>query len=225
MSQVLPPSVRTYKPRKGRVTHRQRRGLERGAQFLLDPEQTLDEQWRPQQPIVLELGFGTGEATAAMATADPDTAILAIDVHTPGVGDLLSLILEHDLTNVRVIEGDALAVLETAIADESLAGIRSYFPDPWPKARHHKRRLVQPAVVELVATKVRPGGTWELATDWTEYADVMLDVFAKSPSWEGGVIPKPPHRPMTRYERRGIAAGRTIVDLRMMKVTPPAQRR
>lgn len=155
-----------------------------------------------------------------MAVDDPDTAILAVDVHTPGVGDLLALLVDSDVTNVRVIEGDALDVLETAIRDGELTGVRSYFADPWPKARHHKRRLVQPAIVELVSARVRVGGTWDLATDWIEYAEVMLDVFADSPFWTGGVIERPNQRPTTRYERRGIAAGRTITDLRFERVEP-----
>lgn len=212
MPQVLPPSVRTYKPRRGRVTPRQQQGLAEGAAFLLNADAPIRVQWPSTLPLVLEIGFGTGEVTATMAAADPHTDILAIDVHTPGVGDLLGRIVRHDLANVRVIEGDALDVLEKCVAAGSLAGVRSYFPDPWQKARHAKRRLVQPAIVELIATKLQPGGTWWIATDWAEYADVITEVFEAATGWSGGVIPRPDDRPLTRYERRGISAGRSITD-------------
>lgn len=221
MPQVLPPSVRTYKPRRGRVTPRQQRGLDEGRDFLLDATRPIAQQWHTESPIVLEIGFGTGEATAAMAASDPGTPILAIDVHTPGIGDLLGIVVERGLGNVRVIEGDALDVLEACIDDAELGGVRSYFPDPWPKARHAKRRLVQASIVDLVARKSRIGGQWRIATDWDEYADVITEVFTASPHWSGGVIERPRDRPLTRYERRGLDAGRRVTDFAWLREPTP----
>ena len=169
-------------------------------------------------PVILEIGFGTGEATADMATREPLTGILAIDIHTPGVGNLLDLLDRAELTNVRVMEADGLLVLKRMIPSGALTGVRSFFPDPWPKARHHKRRLVQPRVLDLVADRLRSGGYWHLATDWTEYADAILACFADDPRWTGGVIDRPDWRPETRYERRALREGREVVDLRFRTV-------
>ena len=145
-----------------------------------------------------------------LARAD---GVLAIDVHTPGIGELIARLQESETTNVRIIEGDALAVLSSRIEPESLAGVRTWFPDPWPKARHHKRRIVQPAVVDLVHSRLAAGGWWHLATDWAEYAEYIEAVFAADPRWTGGVVPRPDWRPVTRYERRAIRDGRSSVDL------------
>ena len=134
-------------------------------------------------------------------------------MHTPGVGELLFRAGSAGLANIRVMEADALGVLSRSISPGTLHAVRSYFPDPWPKARHHKRRLVQREVLDLVRSRLEPGGTWHLATDWDEYATSMRDCFGADPGWEGGDIPSPPWRPETRYERRARAAGRTITDL------------
>lgn len=184
----------------------------------------LQAIWGRDMPVVVDLGFGNGAATAAMAAADPGTGILAIDVHTPGVARLLRAVDENRLTNVRVIEGDALTVLERVIVPGSLAGVRSYFPDPWPKARHHKRRLVQAEVLALVGSRLVEGGRWELATDWAEYAERMQEQFATDPRWRGGVIDRPNRRPVTHFERRAIREGRPIIDLNycwMSAFAPP----
>jgi tRNA (guanine-N7-)-methyltransferase len=213
---VLRPGVRTYKPRRGRITARQRTALHEQASWLLtesDSPLVPSATWGPGTPVVLEIGFGTGEATAQMASADPDTGILAIDVHTPGVGNLLDLITRRELGNVRVMETDAVRVLRTLIEPESLAGVRSYFPDPWMKARHHKRRLVQPAIVDLVHSRLAPGGYWHLATDWAEYAERIQHLFGADGGWSGGLIERPAWRPETLYERRALRDGRHIVDL------------
>lgn len=213
---VLRPGVRTYKPRRSRITARAQRALTEQQRFVLLPDAHLDREsiWGAGTPLVMEIGFGDGVATAGMAAADPDTGILAVDVHTPGVGDLLARIDGLGLTNVRVIEGDAIAVLADAVPPSSLAGVRSYFPDPWPKARHHKRRLVQPAVLDLIRSRLVPGGWWHLATDWPEYAVAMDETFAADPHWSGGVIDRPDARPVTRFERRALRDGRPITDLR-----------
>ncbi len=221
---MLRPGLRTYKPRRSRISGREARALAEQEAFLLSwdgPPLDLDSVFGPGTPVVVEIGFGDGLATAQMAAADPATGILAIDVHTPGVGDLLDRIGAGALSNVRVIEGDALGVLSSRIPPGSLAGVRSYFPDPWPKARHHKRRLVQPAVLDLVAGRLRPEGTWRLATDWDAYARAMLDCFAGDPRWVGGVIPRPADRPVTRYERRARRDARAITDLEF-RLTPSA---
>lgn len=215
-STVLRPGIRTYKPRRSRMTAREATALVEQAGYLVPVADTpvdLDLLWGSTTPTVLEIGFGTGTTTAAMAAASPDLGILAVDVHTPGIGDLLDIVGARGLTNVRVIEGDALAVLEFMIAPQSLAGVRSYFPDPWPKSRHHKRRLVQADVLSLVASRLEPGGWWHLATDWHPYADSMQESFAADPRWQGGVIDRPIDRPVTHYEKRAIREGRTVTDL------------
>ncbi len=205
------------------MTDRQAAALVENVDLILpvsaDPLEP-DDIWGVGVPVVLEIGFGDGAATAAMAAADPGTGVLAIDVHTPGVGELLARVGEAGLSNVRVMEADALGVLSRSIRPTSLHGVRSYFPDPWPKARHHKRRLVQPEVLDLVRTRLAPGGTWHLATDWDEYAEWMQARFDADPFWSGGPIPTPPWRPQTRYERRALRDGRTITDLVFQ--TPPA---
>jgi len=169
--------------------------------------------WPGIDDVVIEIGFGTGTATVLMAMAQRDTGLLAIDVHTPGVGELLHRIDEEQLTQVRVIEGDAIVVLKQMIPAGALAGVRTYFPDPWPKARHHKRRIVQPEYAALLATLVRPGGFWHLATDIVDYAEQMLEVLDASPEWTGGVIERPEWRPVTKYESIALEAGRPITDL------------
>ena len=216
MTGVLRPGVRTYKPRRSRITDRAARALAEQRDHLIDPTgERLDlaAVFGPGVPVVVEVGFGDGRATAQMAAADPGTGILAIDVHTPGVGELLARIDEGGLRNVAVIEGDALAALAERVSPGSLAGLRSFFPDPWPKVRHHKRRLVQPAVLDLVRSRLVPGGTWWLATDWAEYAESMRACFGADPHWSGGPIARPADRPETRYERRALRDGRHITDL------------
>ncbi len=215
-SSVLPRGVRTYKPRRSRPTVRASRALARGSAFLLssgDVPLDLDAVFGAGVPVVVELGFGDGAATAALAASEPAVGVLAVDVHTPGVGELLARIDEAGLVNVRVVEGDGLAVLDRMVPPASLTGLRTFFPDPWPKARHHKRRLVQPAVAALVRDRLVPGGWWHLATDWPEYAEAMVACLDTSDGWTGGVVARPPERPVTRFERRALAAGRPVTDL------------
>jgi tRNA (guanine-N7-)-methyltransferase len=170
------------------------------------------------RPVVLEIGFGMGEATAQMAAADPDTALLAVDVHTPGQGNLLRLADERGLSNIRVGNGDAIILLREMLAPDSLSGLRIYFPDPWPKKRHHKRRLIQPEFLDLVAGPLRSGALVHCATDWEPYAEQMLDVLSGHPAFEntqsdGGFAPRPAIRPRTRFEGQGIEKGHKVRDL------------
>lgn len=170
----------------------------------------------PGMPVVLEVGSGMGETTAEMAAADPGTAILAVEVHTAGVAALLRRVAEQDLSNVRVIHGDAVAVLERMIPADSLTGIRLFFPDPWPKARHHKRRFVRPDLVHRAAQRLTVGGLFHTATDWADYAGQMLEVLTAEPLLSNefpDYAPRPEWRPQTRFERKGLRRGHIVRDL------------
>lgn len=212
------PPIRTFKPRRGRITARQSLALEISSPFLVAADQLLDlGTLFGGKRVIVEIGFGTGITTAAMALAEPDIGLLAIDVHTPGVGDLVARIHEEKIANLLVIEGDAIAVLTNGIAPNSLMGIRSFFPDPWPKARHHKRRLVQAERAQLMASRVEAGGTWDLATDWLPYAEHIAEFMATQPQWIGGPIERPTWRPVTHYESIGLSHGRVITDFRYVR--------
>ena len=161
-------------------------------------------------PLILEIGSGMGESTAALAAAEPDVDHLAVEVFEPGIAALLMRATE--LTNLVVLRGDAVALLSEKVPEASLAGIRIFFPDPWPKRRHHKRRLVQPAFVALAATRLQPGGTLHMATDWADYAEQMRAVADAEPRLVGGEVPRPPWRPVTKFEARARAEGRDVRD-------------
>jgi tRNA (guanine-N7-)-methyltransferase len=161
-------------------------------------------------PLILEIGSGMGESTAALAAAEPDVDHLAVEVFEPGIAALLMRATE--LTNLVVLRGDAVALLSEKVPEASLAGIRIFFPDPWPKRRHHKRRLVQPAFAALAATRLRPGGTLHMATDWADYAEQMRAVADAEPRLVGGEVPRPPWRPVTKFEARARAEGRDVHD-------------
>jgi len=167
-------------------------------------------------PKVLEIGFGMGETTAAIAAAHPDTDYLALEVHTPGVGSLLKLVAEGNLANVRVIQHDAVEVVRDMLAPGSLAGIHVFFPDPWPKKRQQKRRLIKPDFVALLASRLAPGGYFHCATDWEEYAQQMLAVLGGEPALENtatGYAPRPDYRPLTKFEQRGLRLGHGVWDV------------
>lgn len=209
METLLP----TTKHRRGRRTARQERALANPGVALVAVDQVLSHPViTGDRPLILDIGFGAGEAVVAMATADPATDILAVDMHTPGIGDLLASIRENGLDNIYVIDADIRHVL-TAIPAQRLAGARTFFPDPWPKKRHHRRRLIDTAFADELATRVQVGGFWHIATDWTEYAEAIGEQVGASRAWRGGQIPRPSWRPETRYERRGRAAGRAPIDL------------
>jgi tRNA (guanine-N7-)-methyltransferase len=165
-------------------------------------------------PLVVEVGSGMGEATAQMAAADPARDVLAVDVHVQGLGRLLRRIEDLGLTNVRVAEGDAVIVLRDMLPAGSIDEVRVFFPDPWPKARHAKRRLVQQHFLDLVATRLGPGRVLHVATDWAPYAEQVRDLLHKHPAYE--VVSegsRPAHRPVTKFEQQGLAAGRTSYDI------------
>lgn len=208
-------TIRTYIPRRGRVSERQATAISEADGLLLPMgAETLDlGEIFAGLPVILEIGFGTGSATVTMAAAAPDLGILAVDVHTPGLGDLLYRARESHLTNIRAIAGDGLVIAELMLAESALEGIRTFFPDPWPKARHHKRRLVTPTNAALLASRTKVGGFWHLATDWQPYAEQMQEVLEASRQWTGGVIPRPKDRPITRYEATAIRERRSGTDL------------
>ena len=167
-------------------------------------------------PVVLEIGFGMGDTTAMIAAAQTQTDFLAVEVHSPGVGALLRRLDQDGTTNVRVIQHDAVEVLRDMIAPGTLAGIHVFFPDPWPKKRHHKRRLLKPAFVHALAQRLSPGGYLHVATDWQPYADEILATIAAEPllaNTAQGFAPRPPWRPLTKFERRGLKLGHGVFDL------------
>ncbi|MGH3309400.1 MAG: tRNA (guanosine(46)-N7)-methyltransferase TrmB [Streptomyces sp.] len=218
--------IRSFQPRRSRVTPGQRAALLRTWPrwgFDIDGLHRLDlDELFEGRPVVLEVGFGMGEATARMAADDPDTGILAVDVHTPGQGNLLRLAEEHGLSNIRVGNGDAVILISEMLAPASLSGLRVYFPDPWPKTRHHKRRLIQPEFLDLAAVPLRPGALVHCATDWEPYAEQMLEVLSAHPAYEntrpdGGFAPRPDTgpaaRPPTRFEGQGLEKGHKVRDL------------
>ena len=214
------PRIRSYVLRAGRVGSGQARALaEIGPQFMLPYQPAaldLDAVFGRAAPRFLEIGFGMGEGLAETATAHPENDYLGVEVHTPGVGALLKQIGERGLTNVRVVQHDAVEVLTHMLAPASLAGVHIFFPDPWHKKRHHKRRLIQPPLVSLLASRIRPGGYIHLATDWQDYAEQMLAVLGAEPLLENtaaGFAPRPEHRPLTKFERRGLGLGHAVWDL------------
>jgi tRNA (guanine-N7-)-methyltransferase len=212
--------IRSYVLRAGRMGSGQVRALqELGPRFVL-PFQPAVPDWDAvfgrSAPRVVEIGFGMGAATAAIAAARPDTDFIGIEVHEPGVGALLRLIGEQALTNLRIVQHDAVQVLQQMIAPASLAGVHLYFPDPWHKKRHHKRRIVQPGFVAQVAGRLAPGGVLHCATDWEPYAQQMLEVLSAEPALRNtaeGFAPRPPWRPPTKFEQRGLRLGHGVWDL------------
>ncbi len=224
----VPRPVRSFVLREGRLTAGQERAFrELWSRFGVDwaPGQTLDPQalFAADQPstapITLEIGFGNGESLASMAAAAPEHDFIGLEVHRPGVGHLLLLLEQQRLTNVRVLRTDATALLGTGLRPSSLDRVQLFFPDPWPKKRHHKRRIVQPSFVAAVAQALRPGGIFHLATDWTPYAEWMLTMLEdanalfENCAGPGQFSARPPQRPLTKFERRGQRLGHQVHDL------------
>jgi tRNA (guanine-N7-)-methyltransferase len=212
--------IRSYVLRQGRVSNAQRRAYEAllpaygipFAHHILD----LDAAFGRRAPRIFEIGFGMGETTAVIAARHPEHDYLGIEVHTPGVGSLLKQIAEHGLANVRIIQHDAVEVLRFMAAPGSIDGVHIFFPDPWPKKRHHKRRLIQPALVRLLAERIKPGGYLHVATDWEEYAEHILATLSAEPTLRNTAeryAPRPEYRPQTKFERRGLRLGHAVWDI------------
>jgi tRNA (guanine-N7-)-methyltransferase len=215
------PTVRSYRIRGTRITGPQQLaldtywdqyGIEQSTQRLDIP--TI---FPTSQKVVMEIGFGLGEATALIARDFPDTGFFAVDVHRPGVGKLFSLIKEHQLKNLRVIQGDAHLVMHDMFADASLDGVHLFFPDPWPKKRHNKRRIVNENFLQQVASKLKPGGFIHIATDWVPYAEWIDEVFTATTLFTGGRVARPDWRPLTRFEGQGITKDHQVNDFRFVK--------
>lgn len=172
----------------------------------------IDALFPQASEVIIEIGFGMGDATAEIAKAHPGNGYIAIEVHPPGIGKLLSLIEEHTLSNVRIIEGDAIEILETMFADHSVNGFHLFFPDPWPKLKHNKRRIVNAQFLALIHQKLNAGGYINIATDWVPYAQSISEVFANSTQFTGGEVARPSWRPYTKFEGKGLAKDHRVSD-------------
>jgi tRNA (guanine-N7-)-methyltransferase len=212
--------VLSYSRRGSRLTHRQQVSWDAHHLRWVIPDEAVDDPdfslaaWFGRTaPVIVEIGSGVGEATAALAAARPDLDVLAFEVWRPGVAHTLELLADAGADNVRLIGIDAVWALEHLFGPGSIEELWTFFPDPWPKKRHHKRRLVSAPFAALAASRLRPGGAWRLATDWEGYAEQMRAVLDAEPGLNGGVTQRWSDRPLTRFERKGLAAGRTIVAL------------
>jgi tRNA (guanine-N7-)-methyltransferase len=217
---VTHPPIRSYVLRQGRFSRGQQRAYEEllprfGVEFRRAPLDFAQAFGRSAK-VVAEIGFGMGETTARIAEENPGVDYLAMEVHSPGVGSLLKQIDERGLRNVRVVAHDAVEVLRDMVPERSLDGMHVFFPDPWPKKRHHKRRLLQPDFAVLAASRLKPGGYFHVATDWEEYAQHVLQVLSATPglvNTAGDFAPRPATRPETKFERRGLKLGHGVWDI------------
>lgn len=220
-------SIRSFVVRAGRMTEGQRKAFDDHwpdyGLSLFDGKVDWPTVFGRRAPVVLEIGFGMGDSLLAMAQAEPDKDFVGIEVHPPGVGRLINRAGEAGVTNLRVYMADATDVVEDCIPDGSLERIQVYFPDPWHKKKHNKRRIVQSAFVEALRPKLAIGGVLHLATDWQDYADAMLDVMVAAPGYgnvddDGAFVPRPAFRPVTKFERRGEQLGHGVWDLLFRRV-------
>jgi tRNA (guanine-N7-)-methyltransferase len=216
------PSIRSYRIRGSRITGPQQSALDKyWGVYGLDYSTSfidLAALFPKSTQVILEIGFGMGEATALIGRDFPDTGFLAVEVHKPGIGKLMARIEELGLSNIRIIEGDAHPILQTMIPDQSVDGVHLFFPDPWPKKRHNKRRIINAEFLKLIHPKIKDGGFFHIATDWVPYAEYIQEVFAASPLFSGGVVDRPEWRPVTRFEGQGITKDHQVNDLRYTKV-------
>ncbi|KTD05562.1 tRNA (guanosine(46)-N7)-methyltransferase TrmB [Fluoribacter gormanii] len=219
--------IKSYVLRAGRVSNRQRQGLDHWFKnYELSVGGTpwnLAEEFHRIADTVVEIGFGMGASLLTMAQNNPELNYIGIEVHQAGVGSLAADLHKYQLSNVRIVAHDAVEVFRTQLLDNSLAGVQIFFPDPWHKKRHHKRRLIQKEFIQLLAKKIKPGGFIHCATDWQDYAEHMLDVLSTETTLqntrkEGGYSPRPLSRPLTKFEQRGERLGHGVWDLIFTKL-------
>jgi tRNA (guanine-N7-)-methyltransferase len=221
-----PQKIRSFMRRQGRLTTGQQMALDNyWAIYGLDPRTDVDfsEVFGRDAPLCVEIGFGNGEGLAKMAAANPDINYIGIEVHRPGVGHLMLQLAQQGINNVRIYCCDAIEIMEQRIADQSLAGVHLFFPDPWPKKKHHKRRIVRPSFVDLLVRKLKVGGYFHAATDWEHYAEQMLTELVsesgmRNTSNTGGYCERPDYRPLTKFEQRGLRLGHGVWDLIFTKI-------
>ena len=216
-----PITNRSYRLRGVRITPAQQEARDNlwakfGVEFQ-ESEIDLGTLFPSAQPIVMDIGYGMGEATWQIAKANPSTNYLGVEVHMPGVGKLMARLDEYELTNVRLIERDVFEVFYYMVKDSSLDGVHLFFPDPWPKKRHFKRRIVNERFLADVAAKLKPGGYLHIATDWVPYAEWIKEVFSQTKLFTGGVVERPDWRPLTRFEGQGISKDHAVNDFRFIK--------
>jgi len=218
---VEPITNRSYRLRGVRITPAQQEARDNlWAKFGVEFEESqidLESLFPESQPIVMEIGYGMGEATWQIAKANPSTNYLGVEVHMPGVGKLMARLDEYELTNVRLIERDVFEVFYYMVKNESLDGVHLFFPDPWPKKRHFKRRIVNERFLADVAAKLKPSGYLHIATDWVPYAEWIKEVFSQTKLFTGGVVERPDWRPLTRFEGQGISKDHAVNDFRFLK--------
>jgi tRNA (guanine-N7-)-methyltransferase len=214
--------IRSFVRREGRLTTGQQHALDTlWPKYGIDMSDTaldLGSIFGNEQPVILEIGFGNGDSLAQMAKGNPGLNYLGIEVHRPGVGHLLYLIEEQGIKNLRIMSEDAVEIIRNQIPEQALTGVQLFFPDPWPKKKHHKRRIVQAEFVKLIASRLKPGGFFHMATDWENYAEHMLEVMSAAEDFEnstkeGDFIPRPDSRPLTKFEQRGQRLGHGVWDL------------
>jgi len=219
--------IRSYVLRAGRMTGGQQRAFDDNWQRcgLTVSDELLDyrQAFGRDGPVVLEIGFGMGQSLVEMAAAAPDKNFIGVEVHRPGVGKLLHAMAESEVDNIRIYCHDAVEVLQRCIAPDSLDEVQIYFPDPWHKKRHNKRRLIQPGFVELLVTRMKPGGLLHVATDWENYAEQIMEVLSANAqllntAGTGNYVPRPAQRPLTKFERRGERLGHGVWDILFRRV-------
>jgi tRNA (guanine-N7-)-methyltransferase len=207
--------IKSFRLRGKRMTRAQNAALIRWwDRFGIEFGKTVNikELFANSKEVIVEIGFGMGDATAQIAKLHPENGYIAIEVHPPGIGKLLSLIEEHELTNVHIIEGDAIEILQTMFTDHCINGFHLFFPDPWPKMKHNKRRIVNAEFLALIHRKLIPGGYINIATDWVPYAEWISDVFSLSTQFVGGEVERPNWRPYTKFEGKGLAKDHRVSD-------------
>jgi tRNA (guanine-N7-)-methyltransferase len=212
--------ILTYRLRGSRITDAQEAALAAHWQkygLTNDVSLKLDEIFPTYKTRIMEVGFGMGEATAILAKDFPETAFLAVEVHRPGVGKLCARLEENGSENVRILQHDVIDVINNQLADDSLDGVHIFFPDPWQKKKHNKRRLITPEFLKLIYPKIKRGGFIHVATDWVPYADFVLKSFSQTPEYQGGVVERPSWRPVTRFEGQGLDKDHRVTDMRFVK--------